>query len=144
MIKLCSKISKSVYRVKLSCLSNLFRSTRGGFPYTRFDRIFARPFPPPLTHFLLLFFFFEPFVALDRARYLAMQHTRNLCNTGFCSVVILRLLILAPCFLFSQCNTQIARNLCNTILLLCYLALAHTRALLSFLAMQHTNSSQSL
>ena len=57
MIKLCSKISKSVYRVKLSCLSNLFRSTRGGFPYTRFDRIFARPFnSPPLRN---SFFFFS-------------------------------------------------------------------------------------
>ena len=82
---MCSRVSKSVYRVKLSCLSNLFRSTRGGFPYTRFDRIFARPFNSlRKSSFFFFSFFFEPFVALDRARYLAMQHTRNLCNTGFC------------------------------------------------------------
>jgi hypothetical protein len=86
------------------------------------------------------------------------QITRNPCNTGFCVHALahtrtllsyltlqqtnnsqsLQHWLLRPCacsyslcFLYSQCNIQLARNLCNTILLFCYLALAHTCALLS-------------
>ena len=92
-----------------------------------------------------------------------MQHTHTI--FAILAFAFLDLLILAPCFLISQCNTQIARNLCNTgfysfvilrllILASCFLitlrspllaqscpiiALALTRALLShYLALAFT------